>query len=139
MRCVKGNVRHRFLCLLIPAVGLTACYKSTVPPGECKNELMSELFSGDRQWKAVLFSRQCGDSPSELQVSVLASRTSLSSEAGNAFRQDARREWGGHHLYNLRQAWKGPHELWISHNRAMKVGYAASQVGVVTVVNTDAD
>ena len=97
---VRGNVRRRVLWLVIPAVGLTACYKSTLPPGQCKNELMSELLSGDKLWKAVLFSRQCGDSPSELQVSVFASQASLSNEAGNAFRQDASHEGGGRHSFS---------------------------------------
>jgi hypothetical protein len=136
---VTGDTRYRVLWLLIAAMGLTGCYKSTVPQGECNNEGTAELLSNDGQWKSVLFLRQCGGGASEYQVSVLPTTASLSNEAGNAFRQDAGREGGGRHSYHMQQVWKGPHELWISHDRGMKVAYAASEVGAVTVVHTDVD
>jgi hypothetical protein len=43
----------------------------------------------------------------------------------------------GGHSFAMKQMWKGPHELWISHERGMKVGYAASAVGAITVIHTD--
>jgi hypothetical protein len=96
-----------------------------------------ESFSNDRQWKAVLFIRHCGIGASEFHVSVLPAAASLSNEAGNAFRQDATHEGGGRHSYHMQQVWKGPHELWISHDRGMTVAFAASAVGPVAVVHTD--
>jgi hypothetical protein len=133
-------MRGRMIWMLIPAVGLTACYKSTVAPDECKNEPTAEYPSNDGRWKSVAFLRQCGAGPTELQVSVLPIAASLSNEPGNAFRQDATPEGvEGHHSFGMQQMWKGPHELWISHERGMKVGYAASAVGAITVFHTDED
>jgi hypothetical protein len=133
-------MRGRMIWMLIPAVGLTACYKSAVAPDECKNEPTAEYPSKDGRWKSVAFLRQCGAGPTELQVSVLPIAASLSNEPGNAFRQDATPEGvEGHHSFGMQQMWKGPHELWISHERGMKVGYAASAVGAITVFHTDED
>jgi hypothetical protein len=98
----------RVLWMLIPAVGLTACYKSTIPPDECKNEPTAQYLSNDRQLKSVTFLRQCGDGAIEFQVSVLPTTASLSNEPGNAFRQDGtRRGVEGHH--RMQQLWKGRH------------------------------
>ena len=128
------------ICVLISAMWLTGCYRSTVAPNDCKNNPTAEYSSNDGRWKSVAFLRQCGGGPNELQVSVLPTTVSLSNEPGNAFREDATREGAeGRHSYRMQQLWKGSHELWISHERGMKVGYAASAVGVVTVVHTDED
>jgi hypothetical protein len=134
----QTDMRGRMLWVFIPAVALTACYKSTVPPDGCKNEPTAEYLSNDGQWKSVTFLRQCRDGAPEFQVSVLPSTASFSNEPGNAFRQDGTRQgFNGHH--HMQQIWKGPHELWISHDRGMRVGYAASAVGAITLVHTDKD
>ena len=128
-------MRGRLLWMLIGALGLTACYKSTVSPDECKNEPTSQYLSNDGKWKSITFLRQCGDGVTEFQVSVLPTTASLSNEPGNAFRQDGTAQ--GHH--HMQQLWKSPHELWISHDPDMKIAYAASTVSTVTVVHTDKD
>ena len=128
------------LSILISAAALAACYRSTVDPAECSNEPTADYPSSDGQWKSVAFLRQCGAGPIELQVSVLPVNASLPNEPGNALRQDASQERvEGHHSFAVRQKWKNPRELWISHERGMKVKYAAWAVGAITVIHTDGE
>jgi hypothetical protein len=127
-------MRTRVLILFTALAALSACYKSRLPPGTCENDQVSELLSTDKQWKSVLFERQCGDETSEVHVSVLSATAALPNEPGNAFRQDATGDGtrSSRHLY---QAWRGPRELWIGHDGSMKVAYAATGVGPVKVVH----
>jgi hypothetical protein len=131
----------RVLWLLIPVMGLAGCYKSSFPPSQCENSDAQEVLSNDRQWKAVVFHRWCPEDRPAFHVSVLPAATPLPNEAGNAFRQDVslERAGTGGHAHTIQQVWKGPRELWISHDENMKVAYSVSEVGEVTVVQTSGD
>jgi|SRR5580658_7719524 hypothetical protein len=127
-------MRTRVFVLLIALAGLSACYKSRLPPGTCENDQMSELLSPDKQWKSVLFQRQCGAEVSEIHVSVLPATATLPNQPGNAFRQDATGE-GPRSSHSFDQTWKRPRELWIGRDQTMKVALTASEVGPVKVVH----
>jgi hypothetical protein len=127
-------MRDRLLVMFIAFAALSACYKSRLPPGTCENDQWSEALSPDKQWKSVLFQRQCGDDVS-FHVSVLPATTTLANEPGNAFRQDTTGE-GSRSSHTFHQRWKAPHELWIAHDQGMKVAFAASEVGPVRVFHS---
>ena len=127
----RAGMRFRVLFLFLAVAGLSACYKSRLPPGTCENDQWSEALSPDKQWKSVLFQRQCGDEVS-IHVSVLPATAKLANEPGNAFRQDLTAE-GSPSSHTLHQRWEAPHELWIAHDQGMKVAFAASEVGPVRV------
>src|SRR5215472_14041731 len=112
-------MRLRILFLFIAFAGLSACYKSRLPPGTCENDQLSDFLSTDKQWKSVLFQRQCGDATSELHISVLPATAALPNQPGNALRQDATGE-ATHSSHSLHQTWKGHYELWIAHDQTMK-------------------
>lgn len=126
-------MRKSVFVLFTALAGLSACYKSRLPPGICENDPWSELLSTDKQWKSVLFQRQCADEVS-IHVSVLPATSTLPNQPGNAFRQDVTGE-GTRSSHSFHQAWKGPNELWIGHDQTMKVAFAASEVGPVRVVH----
>jgi hypothetical protein len=42
-------MRDRLLVMLIAFAGLSACYKSRLPPGTCENDQWSEPLSTDEQ------------------------------------------------------------------------------------------
>ena len=128
-------MRAEVLALLITFAGLSACYKSRLPAGTCENDQLSELLSTDKQWKSVLFQRQCGDEASEMDVSVLPATAALPNLPGNVFRQDAIEE-RPRSPHSLHQTWTGPHELWIRRDHGMKVAFAASEVGPVRVTHS---
>ena len=128
-------MRFRILVLLVVLAALAGCYKSRLPPGTCENDQWAELLSPDKVWKSVLFHRQCGDQPTETNVSVLPAPAALPNEPGNAFRQDSTVE-GTRSSHTMHQTWKGPRELWISHDETMKVAFAVSEVGPVRVVHS---
>ena len=129
------HMRDRILVLLVALVGLSGCYyKPRLPPGTCENDKWEEMLSGDKAWKSVIFQRQCGDEPSEIDISVLPATAALPNELGNAFRQDSTAE-GTHSSHSMHQRWNGPRELWINHDGTMKVAFAASQVGPVRIVH----
>ena len=138
-REVVDQMRHRTLSIAVATLALTGCYKSIPLSGQCKNEHLQEAFSQDRQWKAVVFMRDCPGGASAFQVSVLAAGAPTPTEAGNAFRQDATAEGTGHHSHQMQQVWKRDRELWISHDQQMKVAYSVSEVGTVTIVHTTDD
>lgn len=131
-------MRTRVFLLLFTLIGLSACYKARLPPGTWENDQMGELSSPDKQWKSLLFQRQCGDEASEIHVSVLPATAPLPNQPGNAFRQDATGE-GTRSSHSFHQAWKGSNELWIGHDQTMKVAFAASEVGPVRVVHVVGD
>ena len=128
-------MRARALVLLVTFAGLTGCYESTRPPDKCDNDQTGESLSPDKEWKAVVFLRQCGDGPTESHISVLPATASLPNEPGNAFRQDGT-GGGSRSSYRMEGTWKGPHELWIAHDTTMKVAYAAAGVGPVRIVHS---
>jgi hypothetical protein len=101
------------------------------PSGACQNRDIHELFSPDRVWKAVRFTRWCGGSNPVLQVSVLRSSESLPNAPGNALQ-----ERPATLSADLQLVWEKPRELWITHNYEMTLDYSASQIGDVTIVHT---
>ena len=111
----------------------TGCGHPRVPPpsGVCENRDIHELFSSDRVWKAIRFTRWCGGSTPVLQVSVLRSFESLPNAPGNALQ-----ERPATLSADLQLVWEKPRELWITHNYEMTLDYSASQVGDVTIVHT---
>jgi len=121
---MRANTFDRLLVMLVAFAALSACYKSRLPPGTCENDQWSEALSPDKQWKSVLFQRQCGDDVS-FHVSVLPATRTLANEPGNAFRQDTTGE-GSRSSHTFHQRWKPPHELWIAHDQGMKVVRIAS-------------
>jgi hypothetical protein len=135
-REIGNHMRLRALSMAVSTMALAACYKSIPQSGQCKNEHVQEMFSQDRQWKSVVFIRDCPGSGSAFQVSVLPAAAPAPTEAGNAFRQDTSAEQTGGHSHQLQQVWKGDRELWISHDQQMKVVYSVSEVGVITIVHT---
>jgi hypothetical protein len=101
------------------------------PSGACQNRDIHELFSPDRVWKAVRFTRWCGGSNPVLQVSVLRSSESLPNAPGNVLQ-----ERPATLSADLQLVWEKPRELWITHNYEMTLDYSASQIGDVTIVHT---
>jgi hypothetical protein len=101
------------------------------PSGACQNRDIHELFSPDRVWKAVRFTRWCGGSNPVLQVSVLRSSEALPNAPGNALQ-----ERPATLSADLQLVWEKPRELWITHNYEMTLDYSASQIGDVTIVHT---
>jgi hypothetical protein len=111
----------------------TGCGHPRTPPrsGVCENRDIHELFSSDRVWKAIRFTRWCGGNTPVLQVSVLRSSESLPNAPGNALQ-----ERPATLSADLQLVWEKPRELWIIHNYGMTLDYSVSQVGDVTVVHT---
>lgn len=101
------------------------------PSGVCENRDIHELFSPDRVWKAIRFTRWCGGSTPVLQVSVLRSSESLPNAPGNALQEQPATLSA-----DLQLVWEKPRELWISRNYEMTLDHSASQVGDVTIVHT---
>src|SRR3981189_2957656 len=82
IRCfaIYSRMRHPALsALATAALVTTGCGHPRTPPpsGACENRDIHELFSSDRVWKAIRFTRWCGGSTPVLQVSVLRSSASL--------------------------------------------------------------
>ena len=111
----------------------TGCGHPRMPPPSdvCQNRDIHELFSSDRIWKAIRFTRWCAGSTPVLQVSVLRSSESLPNAPGNALQ-----ERPATLSADLKLVWEKPRELWITHNYEMTLDYAVSQVGDVTIVHT---
>jgi hypothetical protein len=128
-------MRGRRLVLLIALSTLSGCYENTRPANKCDNDQTAESLSPDKEWKAVLFLRQCGDGPTESHISVLPATATLQNEPGNAFRQDRSGE-GSKSSHSFQARWKGPRELWIGYDSTMKPAYAASQVGPVKIFHS---
>jgi hypothetical protein len=130
------DIRMRDIALITLAAATlvtTGCGHPRVPPlsGVCENRDIHELFSSDRVWKAIRFTRWCGGSNPVLQVSVLRSSESLPNAAGNALQ-----ERPATLSADLQLVWEKPRELWITHNYEMTLDYSVSQVGDVTIVHT---
>jgi len=111
----------------------TGCGHPRMPPpaGVCENRDIHELFSSDRVWKAIRFTRWCAGNTPVLQVSVLRSPESLPNAPGNALR-----ERPATLSADLQLVWEKPRELWITHNYEMTLDYAVPQVGDVAIVHT---
>ena len=128
-------MRNRVLVLPVALAALSGCYYTPrLPPGVCENDQLGEMPSPDKAWKSVMFHRQCGDEPSEFDISVLPATAALPNEPGNAFRQDSAGE-GAHSSHSMHQRWNGSRELQINHDETMRVMLAASQVGPVRIVH----
>ncbi len=125
-------MRVKSLVFLVFFATLVGCYKNERPANKCDNDQTGEYLSPDKEWKAVLFLRQCGDGPTESHISVLPATATLPNEPGNAFRQDRRGE-GSQSSHTFQGSWKGPRELWIGYDSTMKAAYAASQVGPIKI------
>jgi hypothetical protein len=121
------------IALAMATLVSTGCGHPRRPPpaGVCENRDIHELFSLDRAWKAIRFTRWCGGSTPVLQVSVLRSSASLPNAPGNALQ-----ERPATLSADLQLVWEKPRELWITHNYAMTLDYSVSQVGDVTIVHT---
>ena len=128
----------RSLWIAVPTLICTGCYQASYsPPTECSNEQTAETLSNDRQWKAVTFLRQCPGLASGVEISVLPTAASLSTDPGNVFRQDV--DGADHSSFRLRVRWESDRELWITHEHRMKVAFSASSVGAVTIVHKTGD
>ena len=136
IRCFAIHSRMRDIALIALATATlvtTGCGHGRMPPpsGVCENRDIHELFSSDRVWKAIRFTRWCGGSSYVLQVSVLCSSESLPNAPGNALQ-----ERPATLSADLQLVWEKPRELWITHNYEMTLDYSVSQVGDVAIVHT---
>jgi len=61
-------MRYRTLSIVVATMASAGCYQSVPSSGECRNEHMQQVFSNDRQWKAVVFMRPCPGSAAAFQV-----------------------------------------------------------------------
>jgi len=121
------------IALATATLATTGCGHSQTlpPPGVCQNRDIHELFSSDRAWKAVRFTRWCGGNTPVLQVSVLRSSESLPNAPGNTLQ-----ERPASLSADLQLVWEKPRELWIIRNYGMTLDYSASQVGDINIVHT---
>ena len=99
--------------------------------GVCQNRDIHEVYSPDRLWKAIRFSRWCGGDDFAFQVSVLRAAEPLPNEAGNVLR-----ETPATLSAEIQLVWEKPRELWVIRNYQMTLDYSASQVGDVTIVHS---
>jgi hypothetical protein len=80
----------------------------------CSNVVNQQLVSPDNQFKAVVFSRECGATTgSNTQISVIPANWSLPSEAGNLFTEDSHQ---GAASLNVTIKWLGARKLLIVHD-----------------------
>lgn len=140
MTSVKCGVRMalRFAFLIV-----TACCAACVDP--CGNEVISEEYSPNPEFRAVVFQRDCGATTGfSTHVSVLATNQRFvtepswlqSTRPGNVFVADtdhgnAPSGPGGGPVVRLE--WIGPRQLRITHDKRARVSVRQSKIGIVDV------
>ena len=125
--------------LLIVAAYCSAC----VDP--CGNEVISEQYSPNREFRAVVFQRDCGATTGfSAQVSVLAAKQRFltegswlqSTKPGNVFVADTGHgnapsgPGGGP---DIRLVWIGPRQLRITHDKRARVSVRQKKIDIVDV------
>ena len=105
--------------------------------GMCGNQIVSEIPSPDRMFKAVIFQRDCGATTGfSTQVSVLRISTSLPDDSGNIFVADTNHgrarsaAWGGP---EAKVYWENSRKLIIEHQIMARVFKAEKQIDGVVV------
>jgi hypothetical protein len=85
----------------------------------CGNDIYQEVYSSDRQYKVVVFERDCGATTGfSTQLSILEAQQELSNVPGNIFDID------GHPDYtNVHVKWKGNHRVSITYADGYEVHY----------------
>ena len=122
---------------------VAACCSACVDP--CGNEVISEKYSSNREFRAVVFQRDCGATTGfSTQVSVLAANQRFlterswlqSTKPGNVFVADtnhgnAPSGAGGGPVVQLE--WTGPRQLRITHDSRARVSVRQSKIDIVDV------
>ena len=85
-------------------------------PADCVNEIVSETFSPNGRFKAVVFVRDCGQGRRNVHLSVLPAFTVLPPEPGNTFvgEESLSRAERSDRLA-VQVQWLGPSELSVLH------------------------
>ncbi|WP_024304573.1 hypothetical protein [Pseudogulbenkiania sp. MAI-1] len=103
----------------------------------CTNEVIAELPSPERDYRAVVFQRDCGALTGfSTQVSVFRSWSFRGNGAGNVFIADSNHgavpvgQGGGP---EARVRWRSPRTLVVSYHRNARVFLAERQVGAVQI------
>ena len=103
----------------------------------CGNQIVSEIPSPDRMFKAVIFQRDCGATTGfSTQVSVLRISTSLPDDSGNIFAADTNHgrarsaAWGGP---EAKAHWETSRKLVIEHQIMARVFKAEKQIDGIVV------
>mgnify|MGYP000137000819 CR=1 FL=1 len=100
----------------------------------CGVEIVDEVYSNNKEVKAVLFQFDCGAMDAfSTQVSVLSAADELHIESGNVFSAkhgEYRGEWGGPYA-EIR--WVSDNELLISYAEDTEVFQSQAGIGAVTV------
>jgi hypothetical protein len=125
--------------LLIVAAYCSAC----VDP--CGNEVISEQYSPNREFRAVVFQRDCGATTGfSTQVSVLAAKQRFPTEGswlqstkpGNVFVADTdhgNAPSGSGGGPDIRLEWTGPRHLRITHDKRARVSVRQKKIDIVDV------
>jgi hypothetical protein len=122
------------LLLTLTSIQLAACspIEPPLPEGQCINRVRREFVSPDRQYKAVLFGRRCGEALPTSNISILLATEPLPDAAGNAF-VNVPPAHGKGHSERIEMAWSAPHKFRITRNSEMQVRVNATQVADVAI------
>ncbi len=102
----------------------------------CANQILQEIPSPDKKFKAVVFQRDCGATTGfSTQVSIIKADDKLSNAAGNVFSADTnyRKVSGG--LVGgptVEVVWKGPLQLYIMHPQNSRIFKATTEIKIST-------
>jgi hypothetical protein len=109
--------------------------------GMCENQILSEIPSPDRIFKAVIFERGCGATTDfSTQISLLPLSKSLPDDGGNIFAADTnhgktpRASWGGP---EVKVHWESPHKLVVERHIMARIFKAEKQIDGVVVEYKD--
>ena len=97
----------------------------------CTNDVSAERLSTDKQWKYVVFDRNCGATTgSNLQIAVLPASQPLRNESGNAFIADSNR---GASPFVAQAEWSSNRNILIRYSSKARIFKKEAKVALVEI------
>lgn len=119
--------------VLIPIVLVGTLWLLFASLFRCDNEIRAQIDSPDHQFKAVVFSRNCGATTSfNTQLSIIPYKDALPNDEGNVFIEDQ----GAAKSLNIKVSWLGPQKLMISYYPKAQVFFKNNSLDVRTGIFT---